>query len=59
MRGREAPIAIEVRTGHPRGSRGTVAFTQTHRGARSLLVGEGGIPLEDFLSAHPREWLGD
>jgi len=58
MRLREEPMAIEVRTGHPRGSPGTVAFTQAHRGARSLVVGAGGIPIEDFLSAHPREWLG-
>jgi uncharacterized protein len=57
LRDTDAPIAIDVRTGHPRGSPGTVAFTQAHRGARSLIVGEGGIPLEDFLSTHPRDWL--
>lgn len=57
MRGRDEPMAIDVRSGHPRGTPGTIAFTQTHRGSRSLLVGEGGIPLEDFLSTHPREWL--
>ena len=57
MRSRDTPIAIEVKTGHPRGMPGTVAFTTTHRGARSLVVGAGGIPVEDFLSAHPREWL--
>jgi hypothetical protein len=34
-----------------------VAFTHTHRGARSLIVGAGGIPVEDFLRSHPREWL--
>jgi len=58
LRGADAPIAIEVRTGHPRASRGTLAFTHAHRGARSLIVGAGGIPVEDFLGAHPREWLG-
>jgi uncharacterized protein len=57
MRGRADPIAIEVKTGHPRGNPGTVAFTQTHRGSRALLVGEGGIPVGDFLSVHPREWV--
>ena len=57
LRDRDAPVAIEVRTGHPRGSGGPLAFTQTHRGARSLVVGAGGIPIEDFLLAHPREWL--
>ncbi len=57
MRSKETPIAIEVKTGHPRGNPGTVAFTHVHRGARSLVVGAGGIPVEDFLSAHPRDWL--
>ena len=51
-------MAIEVRTGQARGNPGTLAFTQAHRGARSLTVGAGGIPIEDFLSVHPREWLG-
>ncbi len=57
LRGRKTAVAIEVRTGHPRGSGGAVAFTQTHRGTRSLVVGEGGVPIEDFLLAHPSEWL--
>jgi predicted AAA+ superfamily ATPase len=57
LRSRDAPMAIEVRTGNPRGSRGTVAFTHTHRSARSLVIGAGGIPVEDFLGTHPREWL--
>ncbi|MBA2633960.1 MAG: ATP-binding protein [Chloroflexi bacterium] len=57
MRSRDTPIAIEVKTGHARGSPGTVAFTHTHRGARSLIVGAGGIPIEDLLAVHPRVWL--
>jgi len=58
LRGRDAPLAIEVKTGHhPRGTPGTVAFTHTHRGSRSLIIGAGGIDLEAFLSSHPREWL--
>jgi uncharacterized protein len=57
MRSREAPMAIEVKTGHPRGIPGTVAFTHTHRGSRALIVGQGGIDVEEFLSTHPREWL--
>ena len=57
MRGRDKPMAIEVRTGHRRGTPGTIAFTQTHRGARALIVGAGGIDIEEFLSTHPREWL--
>jgi hypothetical protein len=38
--------------------RGSVAFAHAHRGARTLLVGEGGVPVEDFLATHPSEWLG-
>jgi hypothetical protein len=57
LRTRDAPIAIDVRTGHARGTPGSVAFTHTHRGARSLVVGTGGIDLEAFLAAHPRDWL--
>ncbi len=57
LRGRDAPIAIEVRAGNPRGSGGTLAFTQAHRGARSLVIGAGGIPVDEFLLGHPREWL--
>ena len=57
MRSRDTPIALEVKTGHQRGTPGTIAFTHAHRGARSLVIGAGGIPVEDFLSAHPRDWL--
>ena len=57
MRSRDTPIALIVRIGHPRGAPGAVAFTHAHRGARSLVIGAGGIPVEDFLSTHPREWL--
>jgi len=57
MRSRDTPVAIEVRTGNPRASAGAVAFTRSHRGARSLIVGAGGIPVEDFLASHPRDWL--
>jgi len=57
LRTRDTPLAIEVKTGHPRGTPGTVAFTHSHRGSRSLIVGAGGIELEAFLSSHPRQWL--
>jgi predicted AAA+ superfamily ATPase len=57
MRSRDTPIALVVRIGHQRGSPGAVAFTHAHRGARSLVIGTGGIPVEDFLTAHPREWI--
>jgi len=57
MRGHDQPMAIEVRVGSPRKSPGAVAFTRAHRGARTLVVGAGGIPVEEFLAVHPREWL--
>ncbi|HET7686445.1 MAG TPA: ATP-binding protein [Candidatus Limnocylindria bacterium] len=57
LRGRDAPVALEVKTGATRGTPGLVAFTHAHRGARPLIVGGGGIDLEAFLSVHPREWL--
>jgi uncharacterized protein len=57
LRGRDAAVAIEVKIGQARGTPGTVAFTHSHRGARSLVVGAGGIEPEAFLSTHPREWL--
>jgi uncharacterized protein len=57
LRGRDAAVAIEVKIGQARGTPGTVAFTHSHRGARSLVVGAGGIEAEAFLSTHPREWL--
>ena len=56
LRSRGEPVAIDVRT--PSGRRsGGAAFARANPGARSLIVGEGGIPLEAFLSAHPREWI--
>ncbi|HEX6140877.1 MAG TPA: ATP-binding protein [Candidatus Limnocylindria bacterium] len=57
LRGREAPIAIEVRTGHARAMRGADAFARGHRGARTVVVGAGGIGVQEFLLAHPRDWL--
>jgi predicted AAA+ superfamily ATPase len=57
VRSRETPIAVEVRTGHGRGHAGALAFGQAHRGARSLIVGTGGLDVETFLSTHPREWV--
>ncbi len=58
LRTHDAPIAIDVRSGqHARASAGAHAFAQAHRGARVVVIGAGGIAVEDFLAAHPREWL--
>lgn len=49
--------AIEVKSG-PLGSlAGLEAFRSRNPGARSLVVGPGGMALEDFFSADPRELL--
>ena len=52
-------IAIEVKSGARRhGMRGLNAFEKKFKGARHLLIGDDGIPIEEFLS-HPAEhWIG-
>lgn len=57
LRTRDAPVAIDVTAGHRRGNPGTLAFTHAHRNARALVIGEGGIQVEEFLASHPRAWL--
>jgi uncharacterized protein len=57
LRSRMEPTALEVRTTPGVRSRGAGAFARANPGARTLTIGPGGIPLEDFLSLHPREWL--
>ena len=57
LRSRDEPVAIDVRAAPGDRTRGPAAFLKANPGARTLTVGEGGIPLEDFLSVHPREWL--
>jgi predicted AAA+ superfamily ATPase len=49
--------AIEVKSGRPGGASGLTAFRSLHRKARAVIVGSGGIPLEEFLAADPREFL--
>lgn len=44
-------VAIEVKSGRsPRTRQGMDAFIEAHRSARPLLVGGGGIAIEDFLT---------
>ena len=47
LRSRDEPIAIEVRAAPGDRRRGAAAFAKANPGARSLTVGEGGVPLED------------
>ena len=50
--------AIEVKSGRQgRALPGMALFRERFHPNRSLLVGEGGIPLEDFLSRPPTHWL--
>ncbi len=50
-------VGIEVKTGRRRDMLpGAAAFADLHRGARIVLVGADGIPLEEFLARPVREW---
>ena len=51
-------IPIEVKSGaKTRNLQGMAAFEQRFRPRRSLLVGEGGIPLDEFLTVPAYEWF--
>jgi len=51
-------FAIEVKSGSSRRPLpGVNEFAKKHRSARPLLIGEGGVPLEDFLLSEPNRWL--
>lgn len=51
-------VAIEVKSGVYKGKHtGLSAFVQRFPHARILLVGEGGIPLPDFLRQNATDWL--
>lgn len=51
-------LAIEVKSGAYRGAHtGLAAFRALYPDARSLLVGEGGVPITEFLSEPAEHWL--
>ena len=53
-------IAIEVKSGLHRGDlRGMDTFVERFRPHGSLLVGEGGVPLNEFLTAPAGHWFGE
>lgn len=53
-------LAIEVKSGAFRGSHsGLDAFRERYPRARTLLVGEGGVPLIEFLSEPAEHWLSE
>jgi hypothetical protein len=49
--------AIEVKSGRSGKAPGMQAFLRLHPDARSVVVGTGGIPLEEFFSKDPAELL--
>ena len=52
------PVGIEVKSGRGAGRRrGMEAFRERFPGARTLLVGDRGVPLEEFLSKPARYWV--
>jgi predicted AAA+ superfamily ATPase len=55
----ESLTAIEVKSRGKRTSLpGLDSFSKLYRPARSLLVGGGGVALEEFLSRPVAEWVG-
>ncbi|HEX9823901.1 MAG TPA: ATP-binding protein [Actinomycetota bacterium] len=51
-------MAIEVKSGRPRAGRsGLEAFAERYPAARMMLVGGGGLPLEDFLGRPAGYWV--
>jgi predicted AAA+ superfamily ATPase len=59
LRRGERIVAIEVKSGWPRDNLpGLEAFTRRFAPTRVLLVGPGGIPVDQFLGAPASEWIG-
>ena len=50
-------FAIEVKSGRVRALHGMEKFVKSHSSAVPLLVGTGGITLEQFLSTPPTAWF--
>jgi uncharacterized protein len=51
--------AVEVKSGRSGKMHGVEAFRAKYPKAKSLIVGEGGVPLEKFFSESAQEWLTD
>ena len=51
--------AVEVKTGPPRPARfsGMTEFGRRFESVRPILIGEGGVPLSEFLSVPAGDWL--
>ena len=58
LRGEGRVLGIEVKSGRARGGHvGLAAFRRRFPGSRTLLVGEGGVEIADFLSEPAAYWL--
>ncbi len=58
VRAGRAVAAIEVKSSRAHGAfPGMAAFTEAFRPSRKLLVGTGGIPLEEFLAQPVKHWV--
>ena len=57
-RGRRT-IAIEVKSGRQRRLQGMDAFSRQFSPHRTMLVGDGGTPLDDFLTSPLDRWFDD
>jgi predicted AAA+ superfamily ATPase len=51
-------VGLEVKSGRPGRLRGLAAFRKRFPSARALVIGSGGIPLDEFFSNDPDSLLG-
>ena len=54
VRAGEALWAIEVKSGRPGAASGLGAFRREYPQARAMVVGSGGLALEEFFAENPR-----
>jgi hypothetical protein len=58
LNARNSVVAIEVKTGRKRERLpGMAAFCKTFKVKRPLLVGSGGIPVDEFLATPIEHWI--
>ena len=50
-------VAVEVKSGAQSSATDLARFKQRYEDTTSLIVGTGGVPLDDFFSTHPRDLL--
>ncbi|MCA9756534.1 MAG: ATP-binding protein [Candidatus Eisenbacteria bacterium] len=48
---------LEVKSGRPDAVQGLEAFRRKYPGARTMVIGGGGMPLEEFFERSPMVWL--